>query len=119
MVVKVRFQMDSGSLPRRTRELQAKSKAAVGLIANRQATIGEARMKTNAPWSDRTTAARSGLHTQVIPGPGQFTIVFSHSVNYGIWLEIANSGRYQIIMPTIRHIARQLADDLHQLWGQL
>lgn len=119
MVVRVRFEMNRNELPGNVRDLQRKSKAAVGLIVNRQASMGEARMKTNAPWTDRTTAARSGLHTQVIPGPGQFTIVFSHSVNYGIWLEIANSGRYQIIMPTIRHVARALADDLHHLWGQL
>lgn len=88
---------------------------------NYHALEGTAHMKENAPWTDRTTAARNGLHatTEDDQQSGKYAITFAHSVPYGIWLEIANSGRYQIIMPTVRHESELLQRRLKGLLGRL
>jgi hypothetical protein len=83
------------------------------------ATEGTTYMKEHAPWTDRTTAARNGLHAIPEESPGRYEITFSHTVHYGIWLEIANSGRYQIIMPTVRHEGDLLMGRLRGLFGRL
>ena len=55
--------------------------------------------KDNAPWTDRTGAARAGLHVTVDKsGPlAQITLAHGDNVPYGVWLEIANGGKYAII----------------------
>lgn len=77
---------------------------------------GEGKMKAEAPWTDRTGAARTGLFTDKFHagtlGKGVHRIVFGHSVDYGIWLEVANSGRYQIIMPTVKAVGTDLMKGL-------
>lgn len=61
----------------------------------------EAYARTNAPWSDRTGAARAGLTTDVYEEFGEIILELSHSVDYGIWLETIQNGAYAIIMPTL------------------
>lgn len=61
--------------------------------------------QSNAPWDDRSGAARDGL-TAEYEDAGLFkhAIVLYHTVDYGIWLEIRWNGRYAIIVPTIEHM---------------
>lgn len=62
----------------------------------------EGAMKTNAPWTDRTSNARNGLRAQAVKDDdGEYTILCTHSVEYGIYLETSNDAKYAIIMPTI------------------
>jgi hypothetical protein len=55
----------------------------------------------NAPWSDRTGAARDGLTAEASSHGTTHEIVLYHTEEYGIWLEIRNSGEYAIILPTL------------------
>lgn len=66
--------------------------------------------KLNAPWTDRTGNARSGLHAKmnVINQGEAFELIMAHTVNYGIWLEVRFSGKYAILMPTLNYIGDQL-----------
>jgi hypothetical protein len=81
---------------------------------------GEARMKEKAPWRDDTGnrkdripgAARAGLFTATSLAGSHKTILFSHGVDYGIWLEISNHGKDQIIMPTVAAMGKQLMRSL-------
>lgn len=62
----------------------------------------EAHMKTKAPWTDRTSNARSGLAaTAVKESQKVFSIIMTYSVRYGIFLEVCNDGKYAIIKPTL------------------
>lgn len=79
------------------------------------ATIAEAHMRTNAPWTDRTTNARNGLMATAVHSPFRHAIVLYHSVPYGIWLEIRNQGRYAIIMPTVHEQGQALMTTLRDL----
>jgi len=62
----------------------------------------------NAPWEDRTGAARDGLTAEASSSGNTHEIVLYHTVDYGIWLEIRNSGEYAIILPTIEHMGPQI-----------
>lgn len=60
--------------------------------------------KTNAPWSDRTGDARHGLEASFANEGNLLAITLYHTVDYGIWLEVAHSGNWAIILPTIEHM---------------
>jgi len=62
----------------------------------------------NAPWNDRTGDARSGLTAEASSQGNTNEIVLYHTVDYGIWLEIRNSGEYAIILPTIEHMGPRI-----------
>ena len=58
----------------------------------------EAFAKANAPWTDRTGNARQGLTGRAFKSATAVTILLFHQAEYGIWLEVANAGRYAIIL---------------------
>lgn len=60
-------------------------------------------MKENAPWDDRSGAAREGLGADYRPQGFLHEIVMYHTEDYGIWLEVRWSGRYAIIVPALEH----------------
>lgn len=62
----------------------------------------EAHMKTSAPWTDRTSNARSGLAAHhVAESETVHSIIMTYSVKYGIFLETMKDGKYAVIKPTI------------------
>lgn len=81
---------------------------------------GEAAMKEKAPWRDdggnrkdrEPGEARAALFTGTDLEGTHKRIRFSHGVDYGIWLEISNHGKYQIIMPTVAASGKQLMKSL-------
>ena len=85
----------------------------VSIIFDLNSAWGEAWLKMNAPWTDDTGAARSGL-TAIASSMGHFQheMLLSYSVSYGIWLEVANSGRFQILGPGQRIIADKIMKDM-------
>ena len=71
--------------------------------------------KTNAPWTDDTAAARNGLGAVAITNQYHWELVVFHSVYYGLYLEVCNSGKYAIIMPTVKHVGEQLMRSCERL----
>jgi len=63
--------------------------------------------KANAPWTDRTGDARRGLDVAVDNDGNAITLQLFHTVDYGLWLEVIQSGRFAIIMPTLQGYALQ------------
>lgn len=62
----------------------------------------EAHLKAKAPWTDRTSNARNGLAAQAVQeSEDVYSIIMTYSVNYGIFLEVCNDGKYAIIKPTL------------------
>lgn len=84
-------------------------------IAQHTAAEMEAWAKANAPWTDRTGAARAGLHATVEETGQIGTIVLSHGVDYGLWLEIANGGRFSIIAKAIDMFGPKFMQDLQRM----
>lgn len=86
--------------------------------AHRQAREIDEWLGPHAPWRDRTTRARRGLHAFLDEEAGPIgTIVISHSttLDYVIWLEIANQGRYSIIRPALDYWAPKTKASLQSL----
>jgi len=64
----------------------------------------------NAPWTDRTGAARDGLDVEVYEEDGEIVLDLFHTVDHGYWLEIIQNGRFATIMPTLETFAGQIFD---------
>jgi hypothetical protein len=58
-------------------------------------------MKLNAPWKDRSSNARQGLNVRVDKSKERTELVLAHTVEYGIYLELAHAGAWAIINPTL------------------
>lgn len=80
-------------------------------VLQEQAAEMEAWAKANAPWQDRTGAARAGLHATVEGN----AITLAHGVDYGLWLEIANQGKYAIIAPAIDYWGPRIMGELQHM----
>lgn len=63
------------------------------------------RARGNAPWEDRTGNARAGLQTNVINDNGEIVLTLFHTVEYGLWLEVIQNGRFATILPTLEQEA--------------
>jgi hypothetical protein len=89
--------------------------AAVVRLAEFFAARLEAYAKQHAPWTDRTGIARQGLVARVFPTAAAVVIVLASLAEYGIWLEIAHQGRYQIVLPTLNAHRGEIAAALQRL----
>lgn len=81
----------------------SKHAAAVATLAEKElAPILKAYAQANRPWDDQTGNARSGLFSVSELAGEIVTLYLSHGMEYGVFLELCNSGRYAIIMPTLQ-----------------
>lgn len=55
----------------------------------------------DAIWADRTGEARAGLTVEVENDNGIIILTLFHTVEYGLWLEVIQNGRFSVIMPTL------------------
>jgi len=60
--------------------------------------------KANRPWKDDTRHARQGLYGKVKKEGTKFIIEHGHRVDYGVWLELANDGKYAILSKTLNSL---------------
>jgi hypothetical protein len=82
----------------------------------------ETEMKVRAPWRNWTWDARNGLFVEpvVLGLPGgvrEYSLIFGHTVDYGIYLETIVNGKYQIIMPMVKATGETIMQALGGLLG--
>lgn len=112
-MAKARFEFNGKVLEKNLKELPPNIESRITAVIDRGAAKGEAHLKNDAPWTDRTGAARAGLHAIAdAPGGGTWEILMAHTVDYGIWLEIKNSGKYEVIIPTMIKTGHEIMEDL-------
>ncbi len=87
----------------------------LGTLTAAVAARGESLAKTSAPWTDRTGAARAGLQGSDEVTGDQAQVVLAYNVDYGIWLDLANQGRYATVIPTLQVMVGELANGLKGL----
>lgn len=76
----------------------------VKAVADYIAGKAQDQMRNDARWTDRTGNARSGLFAVADAAANDAVIIYlshGHTIEYGLWLEVANGGRYEVVMPTI------------------
>lgn len=73
--------------------------------------------KVHRPWTDRTGRARAGLSGTSRKQPNQYEwkITLSHSVDYGVFLELAHEKKWAIIMPTINEMSPKIMEGFEGL----
>lgn len=87
-------------------------------VSHSRAQEAEQWLKDNAPWQDRTGDARRGLSVTVNEAPSVLAeLVFSHdpALDYTIWLEVANGGKYAIIARAIDYWGPILMRDIQRI----
>ena len=112
---RARMKINTDSLINNLSKLDSDTEQRIGVIAERQATVSQNEMRSNAPWQDRTGNARNGLFGKYSREGDTHKITLSHSMNYGIWLETRWAGKYEIIRPSIS----KGGDDVMRQLGRL
>ena len=98
-------------------KFENKFDAALYQFANNGAQKMEAYAKQHRPWTDRTSRARQGLTGYVETTASGFKIVIAHTVDYGLWLELAHEKKYAILEPTVRLKSTEALSGLKTLFG--
>lgn len=62
----------------------------------------------NATWEDRTGDARAGLRAEAVKVDGAIYMTLFHTVSYGYWLEVVQSGRFAVILRTLESESRAI-----------
>jgi hypothetical protein len=104
------FRWEGDLTEQRIQQIGPTIKRAMVAAAGKTAPQAESWMKTNARWTDRTGNARNGLTARSVISTNSVKVVLSHSVPYGIWLEVRWDGKYAIIEPAIREWAPRMMD---------
>lgn len=106
---------DDKNLKSNLKTFRSRMNARVAGIMQYNAPYTTGWLKQNAPWTDRTSAARTGLTTVAFTMGTTHELLMAYSVYYGIWLEVANSGRYAVITPAMRIVGKKVMDDMQML----
>lgn len=96
-----------------------RQRAAVVSLAQNWAGQLEARAKRNAPWTDRTGNARNGLFGSTeVTGlrRNEVKIRLAHTMDYGVFLELARDGKYAILKPTVDAAVPEIWESYRNLW---
>lgn len=96
---------------------QAVRRAVITVVFKRAPEI-EAWMKENAVWQDQTGNARQTLWSEPFVDAMVIGITFGHGMDYGWWLEMANAGRFSIILPALDHWSSIIMQDMNEIVGR-
>ena len=117
----VRWETPPSALAQAVEQYGDRVLQAVAAVAQYAATQMQNDAKANAPWTDRTANARTGLFgtSEADFARHVVTIYLSHgaTIDYGLWLEIANSGTYAVIMRTMETHYQDVMDMLREVFA--
>jgi hypothetical protein len=78
----------------------------------------EMEMRRDAPWQDQSGEARRALDAKAWQSPdGNVTLTLAHGVDYGVYLEFKNGGRYAIVGPTLQRLYPELEAAMRDIFG--
>ena len=75
--------------------------------------------KANAVWTDRTGNARKSIEQVDLSDDNMVRFYLTIGVDYGIWLEVANDGKYRILQPTLTIYEPEIMKMLDQVGIEL
>jgi hypothetical protein len=113
------FDFDEGSLGRNLATFDQKVEGFIDRDIEVHTTQGELTMKAKAPWRDHTGEARRSLWADHMKSGNTRRIEMGHGVEYGVYLEESNNGRFQIVMPVLVATARSFMQSLEAMFAQL
>lgn len=88
-----------------------KLKVALLLDSKNVASEMEKWAKANAVWEDQTGDARKRMKAHVKwEGPNLLSIKMSHHVDYGVYLELCNEGKYAVLDKSIKEFVPEFQE---------
>ena len=106
----------SNEVKKNLQDWASRQRAAVIMLAKNWSGQLEGRAKAAAPWTDRTGNARNGLFGSTEVKGNEVKIILGHSMEYGIFLELANDGRFAVLKPIIDQAVPEIYDSYKRLW---
>lgn len=93
-------------------------RAGVEGVARITASKAKSYAKLHKRWKNRTSHAVQGLDADVewTTNTKLYVYIF-HSVDYGVWLELANSGKYAILEESLSVFKKDFLDSVKTLMG--
>ena len=74
----------------------------------------------NTPWQDQSGEARRQLRAFMAPLADHIVEMYAvHGVGYGIYLEVRDSGRYAVIMPTLQRMYPKIMRRLQAIFASV
>lgn len=113
------FKLDIQDLLNGLTKTENRTAAAIQMYCETAAKNLEKDAKEQAPWTDRTGAARQRLQGYSYPTNKGQRIVLAHGVDYGIWLELAHEKRFAIVAPLITHGGPFIVEGLQNLLDKI
>lgn len=110
---------DTKDVLKRLEQMQAKTRAALQIIADTAVKAMEAYAKNNARWTDRTGNARQRLKGSTRWEQDALIAAISHNVDYGMWLELCHEKKYAILEEALNSQAQNLLDAYQRFLNQL
>jgi len=74
-----------------------------------------AKSKAEHPWKNQSYAAEQGLYGKFVWKGTQGIIEHGHRVDYGVWLELANDGKYAILEKTLNELSPEFLNRVKQI----
>lgn len=100
-----------GALNDLDRKLTSKEYGGLQMLMQTAASKMESWAKENAPWTDRTGAARQRLHGEAYWEDSKIVVAaIMHQVDYGVYLELAHQRKYAILERTLEEHKDEIQD---------
>jgi hypothetical protein len=93
----------------------ARKVAALQALGDHYAAKMEGEAKNNKPWKNQTGHAQQGLFGEAKAENTMLKVRLAHTVDYGVYLELANSGKFSILQPTVQKNAPQFFRDAERV----
>ncbi|MBS5952579.1 hypothetical protein [Paraclostridium bifermentans] len=110
------FTLDVSNIAKSLIDKQVKANVALLKYGDSVAKDMEAYAKTNRPWSDISGDARDRLHGDIQNLGNKVRCNISYGVDYGVYLEMCNEGKYRILKPTIDAIGPKAVKGLDRIF---
>ncbi|HHY47097.1 MAG TPA: hypothetical protein GX506_07355 [Firmicutes bacterium] len=92
-----------------------RTKAALFALGQHYDAKMESEAKQEAPWTDRTGNARQGLFGEAMEESDALRVRIAHSVDYGVYLELAHSQKYAVLEPVAKRNAPEFIRDAQEV----
>lgn len=100
-------------------ELITRANVALMALADTGAKQMEGYAKEHRPWTDRSGRARQGLTGYTDTETEKIYIYLAQTVDYGLWLELANEKKYAVIDPTLKAKSPEIISSCQNLLNQI
>lgn len=97
------------------REWERRTRAALFALGQHYGSKMQSEAQQEAPWKDRTGDARKGLFGEAMEDEDKLRVRISHSMEYGVYLELAHSQKYAILEPVAKRNAPEFIRDAQEV----